>query len=376
MSNGKSPWGSSGGSSGGNSGGSGGNNGGRGNSPWGSGGNGGGQRPPRRPQQPADLDNVIRGFKDRFGGGNGGRGGKNKGLGGIPLLILIGLVLFIGKSTFFTVDQQEEAVVLRFGEYQRTVASGLHFKFPSPIESYQKEKTREIKKIDIGNSIEQSEMLTGDENIVEIDFTVLWRISDLENYLFDVYNPDSAVRAVAESAMREVVGQHALEGIITTERLSVTTDVKKLMQETLDEYKTGVQVVEVQLQKAYVPPAVVESYRDVVNADQDAEALINKATEHANKVIPEAEGTALKLIQEAEAYKGKEVAEARGEAERFRLIYKEYKAAPRVTRQRMYLETLEKVYENSNKMVLDGEQSGVVPYLSLDELKRTSGAKQ
>ncbi len=369
MSEGKSPWGSSGGSSGGN-------NGGRGNSPWGaSGGNGGGRKPPRRPQQQApDLDNVIRGFKDKFGGSSGGSGGgKGSGLGGVPLLIAIGVVLLVGKSTFFTIDQQEEAVVLRFGEYQRTVAAGLNFKFPVPIETYIKEKTREIKQINIGGNVKQSEMLTGDENIVEIDFSVLWRINNLEEYLFEVNDPEKAVQAVAESAMREVIGNHALEGITTTERLTVTTAVKKLMQETLDEYKAGVQVVEVQLQKAYVPPAVVESYRDVVNATQDAEAVINKATEYANKVIPEAEGTALKIIQDAEAYRGKEVAEARGEAERFRLVYKEYKAAPRVTRQRMYLETMEEVYENADKMVLDGQNSGVVPYLSLDELKRKGG---
>jgi len=357
MSEGKSPWGSSGGNSGGNS-------------PWGSGGSKGGGKPPRQPQQPADLDNVIRGFKDKFGGGSGGKGGKANPLGGIPLVLLLAVGLLVGKTTFFTVDQQEEAVVLRFGKYQRTVAAGLHFKFPNPVESYIKEKTREIKQINIGNNVKQSEMLTGDENIVEIDFSVLWRINNLEQYLFEVNDPDKAVQAVAESAMREIIGNHALEGITTTERLSVTTSVKKLMQETLDEYKAGVQVVEVQLQKAYVPPAVVESYRDVVNASQDAEAVINKATEYANKVIPEAEGTALRIVQDAEAYRGKEVAEARGEAERFRLVYKEYKAAPRVTRQRMYLETMEEVYENADKMVLDGQNSGVVPYLSLDELRR------
>ncbi|MCF6274937.1 MAG: peptidase, partial [Robiginitomaculum sp.] len=175
MSEGKSPWGSSGGNSGGNN---------------------GGRRPPRRPQQQApDLDNVIRGFKDKFGGGSGGSGGgKGNGLGGIPLLIAIGAVLLVGKSTFFTIDQQEEAVVLRFGEYQRTVAAGLNFKFPTPIETYIKEKTREIKQINIGNNVKQSEMLTGDENIVEINFSVLWRINNLEEYLFEVNDPEKAVQ--------------------------------------------------------------------------------------------------------------------------------------------------------------------------------------
>jgi len=369
MSGSNSPWGSGGGSNGGgkNPWGSsgGGNRGGRG----GNGGNGGGKPPT------PDLDNVIKGFKTAFGGkGGGNRGGAKgpSGPSGVGMPVIIGgiLLLLIGMSCVYTVDQQEEAVVLRFGEYQRTVGAGLNFKLPTPFETVMKEKTREIKQINIGNNVKQSEMLTGDENIVEIDFSVLWRINNLEEYLFEVNDPEKAVQAVAESAMREVIGNHALEGITTTERLSVTTDVKKLMQETLDEYQAGVQVVEVQLQKAYVPPAVVESYRDVVNATQDAEAVINKATEYANKVIPEAEGTALKIIQDAEAYRGKEVAEARGEAERFRLVYQEYKAAPRVTRQRMYLETMEDVYEQADKMILDGESSGVVPYLSLDELKR------
>jgi len=148
------------------------------------------------------------------------------------------------------------------------------------------------------------------------------------------------------------------------------------MQATLDEYQIGIQIVEVQLQKADPPPAVVGAFRDVVNAAQDAESVINEATQYSNQVIPEAEGTALKIIQEAEAYRGKEVAEAKGEAERFKLVYKEYKAAPLVTRQRMYLETMEAVYEDAEKLIMDSKNSGVVPYLSLDELKRKSGANQ
>ncbi|MEE9272664.1 MAG: FtsH protease activity modulator HflK [Robiginitomaculum sp.] len=370
MPNNNSPWDTGGGKGGKDSGGRG--TGGRGNSPWGSSGSGKGGKKPNRNRPTNDLDNVIRDFKGKFGSpkkGDGGLGG-----GRLPLIIGAAIILALIMSSIFTVDQQEEAVVLRFGEYQRTVGAGLNFKLPYPIEQIIIEKTREIKKIDIGGNVKESEMLTGDENIVEIDFSVLWRINNLQEYLFDVKDPDTAVRAVAESAMREVIGNHALEGIITKERLSVTTDVKKLMQETLNEYKTGVQVVEVQLQKAYVPPSVIASFRDVVNAAQDAETAVNKATEHANKIIPEAEGTALKLIQEAEGYRGKEVAEARGQAERFKLVYKEYKAAPRVTRQRMYLETMEQVYEHADKMVLDGKSSGVVPYLSLDELKR-KGAK-
>jgi membrane protease subunit HflK len=363
-----SPWGS------GGSGGKG--SGGKGNSPWG-GGNRGNQGGGRKPPQ-ADLDNVIQGFKTKFGGGGGPvkRGGSGPSGLGIPAVVIGAVLLMLFVSIFYTVDQQEEAVVLRFGEYQRTAQSGLNFKLPTPIESVIKRKTREVQKIDIGGTVASSEMLTGDENIVDINFSVLWRINNLEGYLFNVDDPDVAVKAVAESAMREVIGKNNLEGIITTERLKVTADVKTLMQATLDEYEAGVVIVEVQLQKADPPAGVVEAFRDVVNAAQDAETLINQATEYSNKVIPEAEGTASKIVQDAEAYKGRVTAEANGEAERFRLIYKEYKAAPRVTRQRMYLETIEEVYKDADKIVLDdGAGSGVVPYLSLDELKRKAGAQ-
>lgn len=361
-----SPWGSGGGGD-------------RGNSPWGS---GGGKKPSNRggsKPQPADLDNVIRSFKSTFGGGGNGPvkrgGGGNPGLG-LPIIVGGVALVLLGLSCFYTVDQQEEAVVLRFGEYQRTVGSGINYKFPTPIETVIKKKVREVQQIDIGGSVAVSEMLTGDENIVDIDFSVLWRINDLEAYLFNVDETDVAVKAVAESAMREIIGKNDLEDIITTGRLKVTTDVKALMQATLDEYKSGVQIVEVQLQKADPPPDVVESFRDVVNAEQDAETVVNRATAYANQVVPEAEGTALKIIQEAEAYKGKVTAEANGEAERFRLIYTEYKAAPRVTRQRMYLETIEMVYKDADKIILDkGAASGVVPYLSLDELKRKAGGQ-
>ena len=361
-----SPWGSGGKGSGG-----------RGNSPWGSGGNRGSQGGGRKPQQ-TELDNVIRGFKNTFGkrgpvqgGGAGGPSGR-----GMPAVIIGAGILMLLLSCVYTVDQQEEAVVLRFGEYQRTSPSGLNFKLPAGVEKVYKRKTREVKKIDIGGSVSVSEMLTGDENIVDIDFSVLWRINNLKDFLFNVDQPETAVKAVAESAMREIIGKNNLEGIITTERLKVTTDVKDLMQATLDEYKAGVSIVEVQLQKADPPGEVVEAFRDVVNAAQDAETVINQATEYSNKVIPEAEGTAAKIIQDAEAYKGRVTAEANGEAERFRLIFKEYKAAPRVTRQRMYLETIEEVYENSEKLVLDDAAgSGVVPYLSLDELRRKAGAQ-
>ncbi len=371
----KSPWGNQGGNNGGK----------KGGSPWG--GNNG--RPDRNRPKPGDtspdLENVIEGFKSRVrSGGGGGRGGNNGGnpdslfnkLGPIGLFLAAGVIALI-LSMIYTVDQQEEAVVLRFGKYTRTSPPGLNFKMPTPFETIEKRQTRVVKKTAIGGNDRTSLMLTGDENIVDIDFTVLWRINDLKNYIFEVDEPNTALRAVAESAMREIIGKNKLQGIITTDRLRITIDVRDLMQKTLDEYKAGVEVVEVQLQKADAPDGkVVEAFRDLVDAAQEKETTINKATEYENTVVPRARGEAAQIIQEAEAYKGRVVAEAKGEAERFNLILKEYQAAPRVTRQRMYLETIEQVYSPADKIILDSSAgSGVVPYLPLDQLGKKKGDK-
>ena len=366
MPNNKSPWGPKGGSGGKKS-------------PWGNNtGKPDRSRPSANDTSP-DLENVIQGFKNRVRGG-GGSGGSRKGGGGNgPLakfgpfgIVLIAAFIYAVMTMIYTVDQQEEAVVLRFGKYNRTAPPGLNFKLPSPFESAMKQKTRVVQKTTIGGNQRSSLMLTGDENIVDIDFTILWRINNLKDYIFEVDEPSVALKAVAESAMREVVGKSELENIITTDRLITTIAVRDLMQETLDEYKAGIEVVEVQLQKADAPEGpVVEAFRDVVDAVQEKETKINEATKYANTIVPTARGEAAKILQDAEAYKGKVVAEAKGEAERFNLILEEYKAAPRVTRQRMYLETIEKVYGSADKIVLDeGASSGVVPYLPLDQLKK------
>ncbi len=374
MSGNKSPWGN----------GSGGKKPNGGKSPWGNAG-----RPdrnkPRAGETSQDLENVIEGFKARvrsgrggasggFGGNGGGGNGPMARFGPLGIFIAIG-VISMALSMVYQVDQQEEAVVLRFGKYERTSPPGLNFKLPTPIETIEKEQTRVVKKTTVSGTSGSSLMLTGDENIADIDFTVLWRINDLKDYIFEVDEPSVALKAVAESAMREIVGKSELEKIITTDRLGTTIAVRDLMQETLDEYKAGIEVVEVQLQKADVPEGrVVEAFRDVVNAAQDAETSINKATEYENTVVPKARGEAAQIVQDAEAYKGRVVAEARGEAERFNLILKEYLAAPKVTRQRMYLETIEKVYGPADKIILDKSAGqGVVPYLPLDQLQKKTG---
>lgn len=373
MADNNSPWGPKGSKPGGN-----GSDGGK--SPWG--GKPSGNKGDRSPE----LDNVIEGFKNikRRSGGSGGKGpnrrpgGGGGGLGDLrlgplgPLGIAVGVGLVLMASTMvYTVDQTERALVLRFGDYVRTEGPGLKFKLPSPIETLYKQETEIIRRDTIGGNDFSSLMLTGDENIVDIDFTVLWRINDLANYYFEVEDPAGAVRAVAESAMREVVGKNDLQQIITTDRLAVTTAVRDLMQETLNEYKAGVRVVEVQLQKADAPDqgGVVDAFRDVEDADQERQTRINTAVASQNTIVPEARGEAAQILQDAQAYRDRVIAEAEGEAERFNKIYEEYRKAPEVTRQRLYLETIEEVYGPAEKVILDSEGgSGVVPYLPLDQL--------
>ena len=218
-------------------------------------------------------------------------------------------------------------------------------------------------------------MLTGDENIVDINFTVLWVINDLDDYLFKVDQPRDLVKSAAESVVREVIGKNNLDPIITTGRQEFGQEVRTRLQELLDEYQAGVLVNDVQFQKTDPPTDVEDDFLDVVNAQQEAERAVNEARAYRNKEVLEAEGTAAKLIQEAEAYRDRVIADADGEAQRFNLIYDEYRKAPQVTRQRMYLETLEKVYGGAEKIVLDGDAgSGVVPYLPLDQLNQ-KGAK-
>ncbi len=373
MADNNSPWGPKGSKPGGN-----GSDGGK--SPWG--GKPAGGKGDRSPE----LDNVIEGFKNikrrpggsgrggpprRPGGGGGGLNDIRIGpLGPLGIALGIGAVLMI-STMVYTVDQTERALVLRFGDYSRTAEPGLNFKLPSPIETTVKRETEIIQKMNIGGDDRSSLMLTGDENIVDIDFTVLWRINDLANFYFEVDEPEVAVRAVAESAMREVVGKNELQSIITTERLAITTAVRDLMQATLDEYQAGVRIVEVQLQKADAPDqgGVVAAFRDVVDAAQERETSINRAVAEQNTIVPTARGEAAKILQDAEAYRDRVIAEAQGEAERFNKIYEEYRKAPEVTRQRLYLETIEEVYGPAEKVILDSDGgSGVVPYLPLDQL--------
>jgi membrane protease subunit HflK len=361
----------------------------QGGGPWG--GSGGGKGPwGSGPQQsgggstPPDLEEFLRRSQDKLRNvlPPGNLGGK-----GVVLIALLALFVW-GISGVFSVDPDELGVVLRFGQYVRDAKPGLNYHLPYPIETVFKPKVTRVNRIDIGmrsvddSSLrrgtasrdiqEESLMLTGDENIVDVDFSVFWVIKadGAGDYLFNIQQPEGTVKAVAESAMREIVGHSEIEPILTGARATTETAVQDLMQKTLDHYGAGVQITQVQLQKVDPPAQVIDSFRDVQAARSDAERAQNEAQTYANRVVPEARGRAAQVTQAAEAYKAQTVAEATGQTARFLKVYEEYKKAPDVTRQRMYLETMERLFGGTDKIILDAGANGVVPYLPLDQLAR------
>jgi len=364
----------------------------QGGGPWGSGGSKGpwGQGPQSSGPTPPDLEELLRRSQDKLksvlpGGNLGGRG---------VLLIVVAALLVWGFSGFFKVEPDELGAVLRFGKYTRDAQPGLNYHLPYPIETVLTPKVTRVNRIDIGMRLiedprrtsqqirdipEESLMLTGDENIVDVDVSVFWqvKIGGAKDYLFNIQNPEGTVKAVAESAMREVVGRSDIQPILTGARQSIETSVHELMQKVLDTYQAGVQVTQVQMQKVDPPAQVIESFREVQAARADLVRLQNEAETYANQKVPEAKGQASKILQDAEAYKSQTVAEATGQASRFGKVYEEYKKAPQVTRQRIYLETMERVFGGTDKIILDsgsstqgGNNSGVVPILPLNEMVR------
>jgi membrane protease subunit HflK len=356
----------------------------QGGGPWGSGSKGpwgsgpqssGGSTPP-------DLEDLLRRSQDKLknvlpGGNLGGRG--------VFLLAVLGLLVW-GISGFFIVQTGELGVVLRFGKYVRDVPAGWGYHLPYPIETVLKPNIERISAISVGMRTvddvrrgasvrdvpEESLMLTGDENIVDVDFTAFWKIKPNEagNYLFNIQNPEGTVKAVAESAMREVVGRSNIQPVLTGARQNIENAVQELMQKTLDDYKAGILITQVQMQKVDPPAQVIDAFRDVQAARADLERSQNEAQTYANRVVPEARGRVAQIVQAAEAYREQTVAEATGQTSRFLQVYEEYAKAPQVTRQRMYLETMERLLGGTDKIILDAGagNSGVVPYLPLSEL--------
>ncbi|MDD3446646.1 MAG: FtsH protease activity modulator HflK [Zavarzinia sp.] len=356
--------------------------------PWG-GGNGGGNRGPwgqgpRGPGgQPPNLEDLLRRGQDRFkemvpGGGWGKRG-----------IILAALVLVVlwGSTGFYRVEPDELGIVTRFGKWMETTDPGLHYHLPAPIESVETLSVTTQNRVDVGLSLvdgvrptrrdsgDESLILTGDENIADVAFSVFWVIDDAGKFLFNIQDPADTVRAVAISAMREVIGRSRLQDAQTEGREKVAREARELIQQVLTSYGAGVQIT--QLHRVDPPAAVIEAYRDVQAARANQEQYRNEAEAYYNDKVPQARGQAEKILQESEGYRQQVVADAQGQASRFLSVLTAYNAAKDVTVQRIYIETMEEVLSNMNKMILDGggETQGVVPYLPLPGLGRSGGGQ-
>jgi modulator of FtsH protease HflK len=343
--------------------------------PWGSGPQPAGPRPP-------DLEDLLRRGQDRL---QQLLPGGHFSTVGIALIVFGALAIWL-LSGFYRVNSEELGVVMRFGKYVRDEQPGLRYHLPYPIETVLLPKALRVNPLSIGITMtddpsrrgramrdvpEESLMLTGDENIVDVDFTVLWRIKPkgAADFLFNIQNPEGTVKAVAESAMREAIGRSNIQPILTGARNTIEQSVQELMQRTLDNYGAGILVQQVQMQKVDPPAQVIEAFRDVQAARADSERKQNEAQTYANRIIPDARGQSASILQTAEGYKEQTVAEARGQSARFLKVYEEYKKAPDVTRERIYLETMERVLGGSEKLVFDGGQSGgPVPLLPLGDL--------
>jgi modulator of FtsH protease HflK len=339
------------------------------------GGNGNG-RPPLHP----DLEDLLKRSQDKF---KRLKPGGTRLPGSFAFLIAVAIAAIVAFYAFTVrVDPDELGVVMLFGKPVRTEPPGLHFRLPYPIEEVRLPKVTRQNIIEIGMRSsevtrgvstvpEESLMLTGDENIVDINFVVFWRIKDAQKYLFDLKMPDVTVKEVAESAMRDIVGRSNIQPLLTGARQETEQAVQKLTQGVLDAYGVGVSIDQVRLQKVDPPTQVIDAFRDVQAARADKERLQNEAGTYASKVVPEARGEAERILQAARAYKEQTVAEATGQTARFLQIYEEYKKAPEVTRKRMYLETMERVLGGTDKIILDSKDGQrVVPFLSLEQLRK------
>ena len=334
-----------------------------------------------------DLEEMMRKLQASFRGMPAAGGGGRNLWWILPLVVLL---LWLG-SGIYRVLPDEEGVVLRFGQFTTSTGPGLHYHLPWPIETVIKPKVTIVNRFDVGlrggqqgvtlvgtprletprDVPAESLMLTGDENIVDIDFSVFWVIKDAYAFLFNIQNPPGTVKAVAESAMREIIGKSVIQRALTQDRQKIEESVKQLMQRTLDDYGAGVEVTQVKMQQVDPPDAVIDAFRDVQAARADQERLRNEAQAYRNRVVPESRGEAARIRKEAEAYREETIAEAEGQAQRFLAIYTEYKEASGVTRQRMFFETMERILQGSRKVIIDAPGTGVVPYLPLDSLRTT-----
>jgi membrane protease subunit HflK len=343
-------------------------------------------------QGPPDLDELWRDFNRKLGGLFGGKGRRPDGGGGFGggnfhpdmksagvgagLVLLVVFVIWMGTGIFI-VQEGQQAVITRFGRYHSTLGAGFNYRLPYPIERHETVYVTQIRSVDVGRDsvikatgLRESAMLTEDENIVEIKFAVQYRLNDARAFLFESKNPTDAVVQAAETAVREVVGKMRMDSALSEERDQIGPRVRALMQTMLDRYKVGIEVVGINLQQSGVrPPEQVQAaFDDVLKAGQERERAKNEAQAYANDVIPRAVGSASRLTQEADGYKSRIVAQAQGDAQRFKSVLAEYQRAPQVTRDRMYLDTMQQIYSSVTKVLVESRQGSNLLYLPLDKI--------
>ena len=324
--------------------------------PWGNRGNGEG---------PPDLDEIVRKMQQGFGGMFGKRpsGSDGKGSPFIWLLIVLALIVWLVIDMTYTIDEQERGIVLRFGKYETTLQPGLNFRFPRPVETVLNVNVGRVRSV-----THKATMLTQDENIVDVELAVQWRIKDPRAYKFNVYAPEATLHQATESAVREVIGKSELDFVLTEGRSQIAQSQQRLIQQIMDDYNTGILILGVEMQPAKPPEQVKAAFDDAIKAREDEQRLVNEAEAYRNDIIPKARGSAARLREEANAYKAKVIAKAEGEANRFNNLLEEYRRAPAVTRQRLYLDAIESVLSNTNKVLLDTKESNNLMYIPIDRI--------
>jgi membrane protease subunit HflK len=361
----------------------------RGNGPWGGGGRGPGNTPPDLDELIAKVQAYLRGLLPRGFGGGGPRGRSGfSGGRGLALIAVIGVAVWLA-SGFYRVQPDEQGVVLRFGAYDRTTLPGLNYHIPWPVEAVELPAVTRINRIEVGyrsqgpdvrvqsgrdlpvrDVAEESLMLTGDENIIDIDCAVFWRIRDASAFLFNTRNPGYTVKSAAESVLREVIGSTPIQPALTDARARIEASVLKGVQAIVDQYGSGVEITQVQLQKVDPPDSVIESFRDVQRANTDADRIRNQAESYHNDIVPRARGDAARLVAEADADRQASAAGASGQAQRFLSVLQAYNAARDVTLTRLYIETMQDILTHTPSVIVDDKLQGVVPYLPLNDFGR------
>jgi membrane protease subunit HflK len=356
--------------------------------------------PPKGPNQgPPDLDELWRDFNRKLGGLFGGKGRRGEGNGGgfgggngggfqpdmrsagIGAMVVAGVVVLIWLGTgFFIVQEGQQAVITQFGKYHGTVEAGFNWRLPYPIQRHETVNLTQLRSVEIGRSsvvqatgLKESSMLTQDENIVDVRFTIQYRLKSAAQFLFENRNPDDAVIKAAESAIREVVGRVNMDDLLGRNSENIQRDVARSIQLQMDRYKTGIEVQNVNIQNVQPPEQVQAAFDDALKAGQDRDRLKNEGQAYANDVIPRAKGAAARLKEESDGYSARIVAQAEGDAQRFRSVLAEYQKAPQVTRDRMYIDAMQQVYTSVTKVLVDSRQGNSLLYLPLDKLLQQAG---